>query len=268
MICFQGIRVEQCDLQSVDAEAFEGLVSLMYLRLKSGQLIYPPSLQYMQKTLVSLHLDHNRITHISDAYFDGCEKLDDIDLRGNLLSFPPNIDDIADSLVSISLSMNQLSGVFIYFTKSFPKLSALHLEQNHITSFCMKQRRHLPSLAVLHLGSNNITHLNIELASAVRRNLMLFLASNPIRCETMKGWRNNCVQVSKDHFVCDGVVEIYFTECINNTAGRLHRMMTSSNGHIAALLVLCAGNSPVTGEFPSRRPVTRSFGIFFDLRLE
>ena len=44
-------------------------------------------------------------------------------------------------------------------------------------------------------------------------------------------------------------------------------MMTSSNGDISALLALCAGNSPVTGEFPSQRPVTRSFDVFFDLRL-
>ena len=29
----------------------------------------------------------------------------------------------------------------------------------------------------------------------------------------------------------------------------------------------CAGNSPVTGEFPYQRPVTRSFDVFFDLRL-
>ena len=35
----------------------------------------------------------------------------------------------------------------------------------------------------------------------------------------------------------------------------------------AALLDLCAGNSPVTGEFPAQRPVTRSFDVFFDLRL-
>ena len=35
----------------------------------------------------------------------------------------------------------------------------------------------------------------------------------------------------------------------------------------SALLALCAGNSPVTGEFPSQRPVTRSFDIFFDLCL-
>ena len=35
----------------------------------------------------------------------------------------------------------------------------------------------------------------------------------------------------------------------------------------SALLALCAGNSPVTGEFTTQRPVTRSFDIFFDLRL-
>ena len=34
----------------------------------------------------------------------------------------------------------------------------------------------------------------------------------------------------------------------------------------SALLALCAGNSQVTGEFPSQRPVTRSFDIIFDLR--
>ena len=32
-----------------------------------------------------------------------------------------------------------------------------------------------------------------------------------------------------------------------------------------ASLALCAGNSPVTGEFPSQRPLTQSFDIFCDL---
>ena len=35
----------------------------------------------------------------------------------------------------------------------------------------------------------------------------------------------------------------------------------------SVLLAICAGNSPVPGEFPAQRPVTRSFGVFFDLRL-
>ena len=33
------------------------------------------------------------------------------------------------------------------------------------------------------------------------------------------------------------------------------------------LLAICAGNSPVTGEFPAQRPETLGFGVFFDLRL-
>ena len=41
-----------------------------------------------------------------------------------------------------------------------------------------------------------------------------------------------------------------------------HQMETFS-----ALLAFCAGNSPVTSNFPSQRPVTRSFDVFFDLRL-
>ena len=44
-------------------------------------------------------------------------------------------------------------------------------------------------------------------------------------------------------------------------------MMTSSNGSIFALLALCEGNPPVIGGFPSQKPVTRSFDVFFDLRL-
>ena len=42
-----------------------------------------------------------------------------------------------------------------------------------------------------------------------------------------------------------------------------HQMETFS-----VLLAFCAGNSPVTGEFPSQRPVTRSFDVVVDLSLE
>ena len=41
-----------------------------------------------------------------------------------------------------------------------------------------------------------------------------------------------------------------------------HQMETFS-----ALLALCVGNSPVTGKFTTQRPATRSFDVFFDLRL-
>ena len=58
---------------------------------------------------------------------------------------------------------------------------------------------------------------------------------------------------------------------------KLNHLITILQGHISwrrhqmeafsMLLALCAGNAPVSGEFPSQRPVTRSFDIFFDRRL-
>ena len=44
-------------------------------------------------------------------------------------------------------------------------------------------------------------------------------------------------------------------------------MMTSSNGNIFHVTGPLCGEFAGTGEFPSQRPVMRSFDVFFDLRL-
>ena len=55
---------------------------------------------------------------------------------------------------------------------------------------------------------------------------------------------------------------ILYCRCSKSFLWWRHQMETFS-----ALLALCAGNSPVPGEFPSQRSVTRSFVVSFDLRL-
>ena len=50
--------------------------------------------------------------------------------------------------------------------------------------------------------------------------------------------------------------------CTYEVAWWRHQMETFS-----ALLALCAGNSPIPGEFPTQRPVTRSFDVLFHLHL-
>ena len=44
-------------------------------------------------------------------------------------------------------------------------------------------------------------------------------------------------------------------------------MMTSSNGNIFRVTGPLCGEFTVPGEFPTQKPVTRSFDVFFDLRL-
>ena len=46
-----------------------------------------------------------------------------------------------------------------------------------------------------------------------------------------------------------------------------NRMMTSSNGNIFRVTGPLCGEFTGPGEFPTQKPVTRSFHVFFDLRL-
>ena len=62
---------------------------------------------------------------------------------------------------------------------------------------------------------------------------------------------------------CDGIRRPYsIYRLLQKELWWRHQMETFS-----AVLALCAGNLPITGEFLSRRPVTQSFYVFFDLRL-
>ena len=71
------------------------------------------------------------------------------------------------------------------------------------------------------------------------------------------GWCNCVVEIKSD-------LRQTFTRINTNSyiSWWRHEMETFS-----ALLAICAINSPVPGEFPAQRPVTSSFDVFFDLRL-
>ena len=77
-------------------------------------------------------------------------------------------------------------------------------------------------------------------------------------CPWTNGWANNRgASDLKRH-------RAHYDVTVMRNSRAEQRMMTSS---FSALLAICARNSPVNGEFPSQRPVTRSFDVFYDLRL-
>ena len=55
---------------------------------------------------------------------------------------------------------------------------------------------------------------------------------------------------------------MWLLEDTDDNPWRRHQMKTFS-----ALLAIGVGTSPVIGDFPPQRPVTWSFGVFFDLHL-
>ena len=56
-------------------------------------------------------------------------------------------------------------------------------------------------------------------------------------------------------------VKIRWQQLIGDAAPHLILTQITQWRHIFALLAICAGNSPVTGEFPTQRPVTWSFDV-------
>ena len=86
-----------------------------------------------------------------------------------------------------------------------------------------------------------------ELSNDMKRFVSTHIAYICIRIK-VTGW-------SLSYFLLNGYTAIVSTWW-------RHQMET-----FFALLAICAGNSPVPGEFPTQRPVTRSFDVYFDLRL-
>ena len=89
-----------------------------------------------------------------------------------------------------------------------------------------------------------------------------------VRCQAIAGtngdqiWLRNLDQTAK----CEMMSYMKDNTCsdldVLNHSWLRHQMEIFS-----ALLAICAGNSPVAGEFPAERSVTRSVDVFFDLRL-
>ena len=93
------------------------------------------------------------------------------------------------------------------------------------------------------------------------------------RSSTITAWleKNN---ISHIYHISHKIVSIYYFKThktVNITCYRTSIFMSSWWRHqmetFYALLAPCVGNPPVTGEFPTQRPVARRFDVFVDLRL-
>ena len=92
---------------------------------------------------------------------------------------------------------------------------------------------------------------------------LIFLAWNMSWCVVSIFFLINCHFLQ--HYTTQSALTTFLQKiisCENISTWWRHQMETFST-----LLAICAGNSPVTDEFPSQRPVTQSFDVFFDLRL-
>ena len=65
-----------------------------------------------------------------------------------------------------------------------------------------------------------------------------------------------------ENVICKSATILYRFQFVYSLSWWRHQIIT-----LSALLALCQGNPSIIVGFPSQRPATRSFGVFFDLRL-
>ena len=112
----------------------------------------------------------------------------------------------------------------------------------------------------------DVNHANLLANSITWKR---FLCSQITSSTCLKSFPGNCLLMSTSNFV-NGIRP--YTLIWANFHGWMHRciannMMTSSNGNIFRVTGPLCGEFTGPGEFPTQRPVTRSFDVFFDLRL-
>ena len=131
-----------------------------------------------------------------------------------------------------------LNGLFRHRSKKTSKL--------HFTGFCEGNSPGTGEFPAQMASNGEMFHLMTS-SWSTRNDKM----QEVYTMKYMQGWSSNPFHWCLSHHISNSMK----TWC-------RHQMETFS-----ALLALCAGNSPVTGEFPAQMPVTRSFEVFFDLRL-
>ena len=111
---------------------------------------------------------------------------------------------------------------------------------------------------------NNFSFKKMNLKMSLAKCLAFCLG---LIMSTVNDWINPCL-VNRETYrwLIDRLIAVLFFT-VSHDFHTESSIMTSSNGNISALLAFYAGNSPVTGEFHTKRPVRRSFDVFFDLRL-
>ena len=82
-------------------------------------------------------------------------------------------------------------------------------------------------------------------------------------CVTRPQWVNNGNPHTWKHGLYIETASCVQTFCVRLACAWWRPQMET----FSVLLAICAGNSPVPGEFHAQRPVTRSVDAFFDLRL-
>ena len=208
--------------------------------------------------------NNEHLTPGSDGQWDPSELRQRFPSQGPLESFE---DDTKNRLMDLAFAAKGCLKTDSHYAKAKNKTShnivdKLCESESHKTSYNIFDRLCESELPYRLLPE-------VEPGGVVKGNVILDLKED-IEIEkftvSLKGGARVQIRVQTTNGECEGqtirlIIKVSeFIGTINLQSWWRHQMKAFS-----ALLALCAGNSSVTGKFPSQRPLARSFDVFFDL---
>ena len=110
--------------------------------------------------------------------------------------------------------------------------------------------------------------MSIMIWKSIFLNKQFHVLSNSIQTYSMGSWR--CVRISQDNGLVLNRGQVIIQDNYSLVLARdrwIYTWWRHQMEIFSTLLAFGVGNSQGTGEFPAQRPVTRSFDVSFDLRL-
>lgn len=147
-------------VKTVDA-AFQFYGGLQYVDLSYNHLVSIPTKSFdSQRKLVELHLNHNKISSVTNKTFEGLKQLKVLSLRGNFLEdLPDKLFSVLPNLEELDLGQNRVTRIDSAAFSGLPALRVLFLDDNMLKMVPTPAFPHLASLAELHVGLNVFTSL-------------------------------------------------------------------------------------------------------------
>ncbi|KAK6632438.1 hypothetical protein RUM44_007480 [Polyplax serrata] len=157
-------------IKTVDA-AFQFYGELQYVDLAYNHLVSIPVKSFeAQKKLVELHLNHNKISSITNLTFVGLKNLTVLSIRGNFLEeLTTNLFSTVPKLQELDLGMNRISRVDSSTFAGLLSLRVLYLDDNQLKFLPTSSFAFLNSLAELHIGLNAFTSLPDDAFSGLNK---------------------------------------------------------------------------------------------------
>ena len=175
---------------------------LQSLDISQNHLSEAPCLSWIKYSLEKLNLSWNKISHISNTYFDSCVKMTHLYLHDNQLIEIPYIRIISKAIRALVLDANYIASVMPIYGIQFPRLQFLSLNSNQIKSFCFPPEHFAPVLHEVFLALNNLSSIIFaDTDASSRGDVLMHLGENPWHCDGSLGWTQKCVHGGSSRYM-------------------------------------------------------------------